>query len=149
MPTSPLHGSRIWPFPSLHMPHPSLPVLSARAHKPLISFIGKRIWPSCAHIFCPCPFCTHSATALAPAHPHPAAPPEYRKTFSGILQETQNTPAAEQSFRDFWDAPARFWRPKHHALQEFEIDAIQVCGETYPIIPKDADNTQSGGASLL
>jgi len=98
------------------MPHPSLPVLSARAHKPLISFIGKRIWPS----------------SLAPAHPHPAAPPEYRKTFSGILQETQNTPAAEQSFRDFWDAPARFWRPKHHALQEFEIDAIQ-----------------SGGASLL
>ncbi|KAF8550259.1 hypothetical protein OG21DRAFT_1487894 [Imleria badia] len=84
---------------------PSLP----RAHKPLISFIGKRIWPS----------------TLEPAHPHPAAPPEYRKTFS---QRTTEQP----SFRDFWDAPARFWRPKHHELQQFEIDAIQ-----------------SGGASLL
>lgn len=31
------------------MPHPTLPVLSARAHKPLISFVGKRIWPSCTH----------------------------------------------------------------------------------------------------
>ncbi|KAF8131134.1 hypothetical protein EV363DRAFT_1450247 [Boletus edulis] len=94
------------------MPHP---VLSARAHKPLISFIGKRIWPS----------------SLAPAHPHPAAPPECRKTFS---QQTPNTAGITEqpSFRDFWDAPARLWRPKHHELQEFEIEAIQ-----------------SGGASLL
>ncbi|KAH0839526.1 hypothetical protein J3R83DRAFT_384, partial [Lanmaoa asiatica] len=104
--------------------------LSARAHKPLISFIGKRIWPSCVYILSVSTrLRTHSATALAPAHPHPAAPPEYRKTFSGILQQTpNNTRITEQpSFRDFWDAPARFWRPKHHELQEFEIDAIQVC----------------------
>ncbi|KAG8218232.1 hypothetical protein J3R82DRAFT_3800 [Butyriboletus roseoflavus] len=108
------------------MPHPSLPSLSARAHKPLISFIGKRIWPS----------------SLAPAHPHPAAPPEYRKTFSGIHQQTLNTARTTEqlSFPDFWDAPARFWRPKHRELQEFEIDAIQVC-ETFSIMLKDIDNT--------
>ncbi|KAG6374988.1 hypothetical protein JVT61DRAFT_3763 [Boletus reticuloceps] len=113
------------------MPHPSLPVLSARAHKPLISFIGKRIWPSCGHIVLSCRFRTHSAAAFAPAHPHPAAPPECRKTFS---QQTPNTAGTTEqlSFRDFWDAPARLWRPRHHELQEFEIDAIQ-----------------SGGASLL
>jgi len=100
------------------LPHPSFPVLSARAHKPLISFIGKRIWPS----------------SLTPAHPHPAAPPECRKTFSGNPQQTPNTAETTEqpSFRDFWDAPARIWRPKHHELQELEIDAIQ-----------------SGGASLL
>ena len=45
-----LDSGRIRPFPSLNMPHPSLPVLTVRVHKPLISFIGKRIWPSCAHI---------------------------------------------------------------------------------------------------
>ncbi|KAN0097896.1 hypothetical protein V8E55_002342 [Tylopilus felleus] len=97
------------------MPSPSLAVLSARAHKPLINFIGKRIWPS----------------SHAPAHPHPAAPPEYRKTFSGALQQTLNAGVAEkQSFRDFWQAPTHLWRPRHHELQEFEIDAIQSGGAT-------------------
>lgn len=83
---------------------------------------------------------SRSAAALAPAHPHPAAPPEYRKTFSGI--QTQNTAmiTEQPSFQDFWDAPSRFWRPKHHELQQFEIDAIQVC-ETSPTMPKDIDNT--------
>ncbi|KAI9572457.1 hypothetical protein HD554DRAFT_2168114 [Boletus coccyginus] len=96
------------------MLRPSLPVLSARAHKPLISFIGKRISPA----------------SLATAHPHPAAPPDYRKTFSDILPQTSHTAGTtgQPSFRDFWDAPARFWRPKHHKVQEFEIDAIQTGG---------------------
>lgn len=125
------------------MPHPSLPSLSARAHKPLISFIGKRIWPSCAHVILSSSF-SHSrlATALAPAHPHPAAPPEYRKTFSGIHQQTLSSAGTTEqpSFRDFWDAPARFWRPKHYELQEIEIEAIQACKISL-IMPKDINNT--------
>lgn len=129
------------PFPSVIMPSPSLAVLSARAHKPLINFIGKRIWPSCAH--CTLLFRllrTHLVTAHAPAHPHPAAPPEYRKTFSGALQQTLNAGVAEkQSFRDFWQAPTHLWRPRHHELQEFEIDAIQVCKRLH--LAEHADNT--------
>ncbi|KAF8841320.1 hypothetical protein BDN67DRAFT_877549, partial [Paxillus ammoniavirescens] len=90
--------------------HPSLSLFSARAHKPLITFVGKRTWPSSA----------------GPSHPHPAAPPEYRKTFSGIVQQTSGKSSAREKpmFQDFWDAPARFWRPKHRELEEFEIEVI-------------------------
>ncbi|KIJ70640.1 hypothetical protein HYDPIDRAFT_105383 [Hydnomerulius pinastri MD-312] len=96
--------------------HPTLRLLSARAHKPLINFIGKRSWPSSA----------------GPSHPHPAAPPEYRKTFSGIVQPTSSSrkPAAgeQPAFQEFWEAPARFWRPKNRELEEFEIDAVLTGG---------------------
>ncbi|KAF9242958.1 hypothetical protein BU15DRAFT_72613 [Melanogaster broomeanus] len=96
--------------------YPSLRLSSARVHKPLINFIGKRTWPSSA----------------GSSHPHPAAPPEYRKSFSDIVQQTlstSKTSANEQPvFQDFWDAPARFWRPKYRELAEFEIDVIQSGG---------------------
>lgn len=67
--------------------------------------------------------CTHSPIALAPAHPHPAAPPEYRKAFSDVPQHAS---PEHPSFVDFWDAPPRFWQPRHRQLQESEMDVIQV-----------------------
>ncbi|KAH7888127.1 hypothetical protein F5I97DRAFT_1806085 [Phlebopus sp. FC_14] len=94
--------------------HPSLRWSSARAHKPLIKFIGKRVWPSSA----------------GPSHPHPAAPPEYRKSFSEMVPKSSPSSgpfSGEQpAFQDFWDAPSRFWRPKYRELEEVEIDAVLV-----------------------
>ncbi|KAF9224434.1 hypothetical protein BS17DRAFT_702618 [Gyrodon lividus] len=94
--------------------YPSLGLYSARAHKPLINFIGKRTWPS----------------STGPSHPHPAAPPEYRKTFSWIVQQAsiKSSVSEQPAFQNFWDAPARFWKPKYRELEEFEIEVIQSGG---------------------
>ncbi|KAG2139762.1 hypothetical protein DEU56DRAFT_800117 [Suillus clintonianus] len=84
--------------------HPSVRVL---AHKPLISFVGKRVWPATA----------------GPSHPHPAAPPEWQKSFSEKAdpsQATQDHPV----FLEFWEAPARFSKPYSRYLEQAEIDAI-------------------------
>lgn len=75
-----LYGSRIWPSPSINMPHPSLPALSARAHKPLISFIGKRIWPSCVHTFVRFPF------VLIPGEQHSHQPTRIRRRHPSIAR---------------------------------------------------------------
>ncbi|KAI0276160.1 hypothetical protein BGY98DRAFT_919752 [Russula aff. rugulosa BPL654] len=95
--------------------HPSF----RAAHKPLISFIGKRQWPS----------------GPQPQRPHPAAPAQLKETFSDFLKKF-NSPSPpsgrstqqsqRQTFKDFWEAPGSLWRPRIRQLEEAEIDAVLV-----------------------
>jgi len=100
-------------------------VLSTRAHKPLISFIGKRSWPS-----------TPEAQ-----HAHPAAPTELKQSFDQFLKKFQNPPQQAQSatsqlsstpgaYEEFWEAPSRYWNPRVRQLSEEEIDAVLSGGAT-------------------
>ncbi|KIM84052.1 hypothetical protein PILCRDRAFT_819082 [Piloderma croceum F 1598] len=101
--------------------HPSLRVLNAR--KPLISFIGKRSWPS----------------KPESQHPHPAAPSELQQTFSDFVKKFESSSSSvspsnganggsKEAFGEFWEAPARFWRPRIRELEDGEIDAISSGG---------------------
>jgi len=103
---------------SSHM-HPSFRV----AHKPLISFIGKRLWP-------PGP---------QPQRPHPAAPAQLKEAFSDFLEKYKNfsLPSTSSSngqssgrptFNEFWEAPEYLWRPKVRKLEDSEIDAVSSGG---------------------
>lgn len=101
--------------------HPSLRLCSARVHTPLIHFVGRRQWP---------------ATPEAP-HPHPSAPAEIKQVFSEFVKKFQSSASSDanssapkgqkgsaeggQVYKEFWEAPARFWE---RDIQEAEIDAI-------------------------
>jgi len=102
--------------------HPSLRVLNAR--KPLINFIGKRSWPS----------------KVGRQNPHPAAPSEFQKSFSDFVKKFEasslsSSPGtrgkkggSKEAFGEFWEAPARFWKPRLRELEDGEIDAISSGG---------------------
>ncbi|KAK1222092.1 hypothetical protein PQX77_015086 [Marasmius sp. AFHP31] len=99
--------------------HPSLRVLSGRAHTPLIRFLGKRSWPS------------GSETPQV----HPAAPAELRnKNFSDFATPPSSSKSQTSSsssgntFKEFWEAPERLWKPKIRQLEEWEIDLVQSGG---------------------
>jgi small subunit ribosomal protein YMR-31 len=113
--------------------HPSF----RAAHRPLISFIGKRQWPpgSCRIFFSVCIPTQHSA-GPQPQRPHPAAPAQLKETFSDFLKK-YNSPSpssgrnAQQNsqrptFKDFWEAPVSLWRPRIRQLEDAEIDAVLV-----------------------
>ncbi|RDB15488.1 hypothetical protein Hypma_004185 [Hypsizygus marmoreus] len=92
--------------------HPSLRVCSARAHQPLIRFLGKRTYPS---------------TPSTP-HAHPAAPAELKKRFEELFSTSEasgSAPVASSGskvvFAEFWEAPERFWK---RDIEDSEIDAI-------------------------
>ncbi|KNZ73993.1 hypothetical protein J132_08646 [Termitomyces sp. J132] len=92
--------------------HPSLRVLSSRAHQPLIKFLGKRTFPN---------------TPSVP-HAHPAAPAEIKSQFSQFLKKIEasvktSTPASTALLKDFWEAPERLWKQD---IEEAEIEAIMV-----------------------
>ncbi|KAI0250516.1 hypothetical protein BJV78DRAFT_552141 [Lactifluus subvellereus] len=91
------------------------------AHKPLISFIGKRQWPS----------------GPQPQRPHPAAPAQLREAFSDFLEKYKSFSSPSRSsdghsqqnpqslrFNEFWEAPEYLWRPKTRQLEDSEIDAV-------------------------
>jgi len=92
---------------------------TARVHKPLIHFLGKRTLPTEPHI---------------PA-PHPAAPPETRTTFEEFRRRfkaySAPTPRKGQEespvYTEIWEAPSRFWRSKL-VLSESEVEAIMSGG---------------------
>jgi len=95
--------------------HPSFRV----AHRPLISFIGKRQWP-------PGP---------QPQRPHPAAPEQFKEAFPDFLEKFKSHLSPSPSkitqnntrgllFNDFWEAPGRVWRPRISQLDDTEIDAV-------------------------
>ncbi|KAH9986811.1 hypothetical protein BJV77DRAFT_50950 [Russula vinacea] len=94
--------------------HPSFRV----AHKPLISFVGKRHWP-------PGP---------QPQRPHPAAPAQLKEKFSNFLEKYNSiSPSSGKNakqnsrrliFNEFWEAPGHLWRPKIRQLEDVEIDAV-------------------------
>ncbi|KAF9057389.1 hypothetical protein BJ165DRAFT_1520773 [Panaeolus papilionaceus] len=104
--------------------HPSLRCSSARAHTPLIKFIGKRVFKS---------------TPDAP-HPHPAAPLEFKQRFSEFLDRmngSSQSPAAAKGttsssasnvYSHFWEAPESIWRPRVRELSDKEIAAIMSGG---------------------
>jgi len=90
------------------------------AHKPLISFIGRRQWP-------PGP---------QPQRPHPAAPEQFKEAFAGFLEKykgmlslppsNKSTPKNSRglTFDEFWEAPNHLWRPKIRHVGDAEIDAV-------------------------
>ncbi|PSR72898.1 hypothetical protein PHLCEN_2v11265 [Hermanssonia centrifuga] len=113
--------------------HPTVRLATAatpRVHKPLIHFVGKRVWPT-----------TPRPVAPEPQHPHPAAPADYKEHFSDFvakfkssgssLQNTSPSSAPAKSgakesvkvFDDFWQVPARLRSPE---LSEAEMEAITV-----------------------
>ncbi|KAG6840612.1 hypothetical protein C0991_005560 [Blastosporella zonata] len=92
--------------------HPSLRVLSSRAHKPLIRFLGKRTYPS----------------TPSPPQAHPAAPAELKSRFAEFVrkfevsgEKTSTTLASKGVLSEFWEAPERLWKQE---IEEAEIDAI-------------------------
>lgn len=116
--------------------HPSFRV----AHKPLISFIGKRKWP-------PGDFYRLVPVSLflfniffagpQPQLPHPAAPAEFKEAFPNFLEKYKNFSLSSTNssngkssgkpiFNEFWEAPEYLWQPKIRNLEESEIDAVLV-----------------------
>ncbi|PAV20587.1 hypothetical protein PNOK_0321400 [Pyrrhoderma noxium] len=104
---------------------PSVARASARTHKPLIHFIGKRQWPS----------------KPEPPTAHPAGPPEYKAHFEDFLKKFKQALAGPSStkassretsdssaYEEFWQAPSRLWNPRVHHLTEAEVEAIQSGG---------------------
>jgi small subunit ribosomal protein YMR-31 len=113
--------------------HPSF----RAAHRPLISFIGKRKWPpgSCRVLFAVC-VPTQYGPGPQPQRPHPAAPAQLKETFSDFLKK-YNSPSPSSgrnpqknsqrlAFKDFWEAPTSLWRPRIRQLEDAEIDAVLV-----------------------
>ncbi|KAL0577884.1 hypothetical protein V5O48_004120 [Marasmius crinis-equi] len=103
--------------------HPTLRVLSGRAHTPLIRFLGKR----------------HTPSGSETPHVHPAAPAELRnRNFSDFATSSPSPSQSKSSssssssgkkiFTEFWEAPERIWRPKIRQLEDWEIDVIQSGG---------------------
>ena len=109
------------------------------AHKPLISFIGKRQWPSGE---CRVPASVLVLSMLSgpqPQRPHPAAPAQLKEAFSDFLEKYKNFSSlpgisknhSQQNsrglrFNEFWEAPEHLWRPKINQLEDSEIDAVLV-----------------------
>ena len=71
-------------------------------------------------------------------HPHPAAPSELQQAFSDFVKKFESSSSSvsqsngakggtKEAFGEFWEAPARFWRPRIRELEDGEIDAISVC----------------------
>ncbi|KAF8742790.1 Protein required for actin cytoskeleton organization and cell cycle progression, partial [Rhizoctonia solani] len=96
---------------------------TARVHKPMIHFLGKRNMPTEPHV---------------PA-PHPAAPPESRTTFEEFRRKFKayQSPAPRKShnedvqvYNDIWDAPSRFWR-NQLVISEREMNAVMSGGAAY------------------
>ncbi|KAK7467360.1 hypothetical protein VKT23_004417 [Stygiomarasmius scandens] len=91
--------------------HPTVRVLSARVHNPLIRFLGRRNWPS------------------ETPHSHPFAPAELRdRNFVDFAKESSSSgssPSGSKAvYKEFWEAPQHIWKPKVHELEEAEIEAI-------------------------
>jgi len=94
--------------------HPSVRCFSARAHQPLIKFLGKRAYPSVPDV----------------PHAHPAAPFGLKqKSVNKISSKPQGSTQLNTSYyHDFWDAPSRFWKPRVRQLEDAEMDAIMSGG---------------------
>lgn len=76
-------------------------------------------------------------------HAHPAAPPEFQKSFSDFLAKFESSGSRSPSisssskqksasdgsgaYREYWQAPVRLWDTRLRHLDETEIEAILVC----------------------
>ncbi|ESK88043.1 hypothetical protein Moror_10784 [Moniliophthora roreri MCA 2997] len=90
--------------------HPTVRIFSARAHTPLIRFLGKRTW-----------------SGSETPHAHPAAPAElqnknYSEFSTSPASSSNSVPSSSKNvFREFWEAPERLWKKE---IDEREIDAV-------------------------
>jgi len=93
---------------------PSIRFFSARAHQPLIRFLGKRAYPIAPDV----------------PHAHPAAPLVLKQEFvNKISSKPQGLTQLNTShFHDIWEAPSRFWKPKVRQLEDAEVDAVMSGG---------------------
>ncbi|KAI6099161.1 hypothetical protein EDD16DRAFT_1701818 [Pisolithus croceorrhizus] len=80
-------------------------LLSERVHRPLIHFIGKRVW---------------STPSTSQQHP----------TGQPVTPAAKQPPATKHKpvFQHYWEAPPRLWDYRYHNLEQAEIDAIQSGG---------------------
>jgi len=91
-------------------------------HRPLIRFLGKRSWPSAPNA----------------QHAHPAAPEELKKSFGEFLKKFQapvkaghNGPSSgAHVYKDYWEAPSKYWNSRVKTISEEEIDAVLSGGAT-------------------
>lgn len=113
--------------------HPTLRL--ATAHRPLIRFLGKRSWPSSAHtLHLAMARQTNESPAPNVQHAHPAAPEELKGSFGEFLKKFR-TPVETDSggsnsgvhvYREYWEAPSKYWGNRTRGISEEEIDAILV-----------------------
>lgn len=68
-------------------------------------------------------------------HVHPAAPTELKEHFAEFLAKMNLSPAKPPSgkgssniYREFWEAPTRFWQPRVRQLTDAEMESIMVRG---------------------
>ncbi|THH06978.1 hypothetical protein EW146_g9452 [Bondarzewia mesenterica] len=98
--------------------YPSVRLCSQHVHKPLISFLGKRKWPS----------------TPGPQHAHPAAPEQLKASFPDFMKKFKSSSArssgsagsGKQAYGEFWEAPEWVWNPRSRQLEEAEIEAISL-----------------------
>jgi len=94
----------------------------AAAHRPLIRFLGKRSWPSTSNV----------------QHAHPAAPEELKKSFGEFLKKFQSptrmnsdrSGSGAHVYREYWEAPSKYWNSRVKTISEEEIDAVLSGGAT-------------------
>jgi len=91
-------------------------------HRPLIRFLGKRSWPSTPNT----------------QHAHPAAPEELKRSFADFLKKFQSPVRMDGSgsgssmhiYREYWEAPSKYWNNRVKTISEEEIDAVLSGGAT-------------------
>ena len=129
------------------------------AHRPLIRFLGKRSWPSGTHDpgLSVGRYETDRSTAPDAQHAHPAAPEQLKKSFGEFLKKFQSPAKAGDTgsssdahiYKEYWDAPSKYWNSRVKAISEEEIDAVlvSVMSKIQPDLML-IDPFQSGGATL-
>ena len=67
-------------------------------------------------------------------HAHPAAPEELKKSFGDFLKKFQSpartnshgSSSSAHAYREYWEAPSRYWNSRVRTISEEEIDAVLV-----------------------
>ena len=113
--------------------HPTVRLTAA--HRPLIRFLGKRSWPSGARNLGLNVTCSIDGS-IAPdmQHAHPAAPEELKKSFGEYLKKFQSpartndhgSSSGARTYREYWEAPSKYWNSRVKTISEEEIDAVLV-----------------------
>jgi small subunit ribosomal protein YMR-31 len=128
-------------------------LLDAHVHRPLIRFLGKRLPSSrrtCSSLSArPLIFLFHLEPQ--PPHSHPLAPPDIASRFSSKGHTSPHPSRGPTQFKEFWEAPARFWGPSRK-VEDVEIEAVLVSNPfphiLSPWLKLSNSVRQSGGASL-
>ena len=65
---------------------------------------------------------------------HPAAPEELKKSFGEFLKKFQSpartnghgSRSSVHAYREYWEAPSKYWNGRAKTISEEEIDAVLV-----------------------